>query len=301
MKTLSRKLLNFFALLALAGVAWFFNTSYHSDNINKIIYSFIAVAIGYFLFKIVLEEGVWKRIHELKTRYSFRKTTSILFIVLSIFILLRIWVIDPSTLLVTYGILTAGIAFALQDVVKNFAGGLIIFITRIYHIDHRIEVNNIRGDVIDIGLFYTTLLEIGEWVNGDQATGRILIIPNGYALSYPVRNYTKDHRFIWDEISMPLTYKSNWKKAVKNVQEIINKETAEITKIAESEITHLQEKYFISKRDIQPKVFVVMTDKSIMLRIRYITDVRERRLLNDKLTKIILNMIMATKDIRISI
>jgi len=291
---------NVTAIFGLALVAWVINIAYASVSINKIIYSFVAISVAYFLFKIVLEEVISKRIRESKARYTFKKTTSILFIILSTFLILNIWVIDPAALLVSYGILTAGIAFALQDVLKNFTGGLIIFFNKLYHIDDRIQVNLIYGDVIDIGLFYTSLLEIGEWVNGDQATGRIVTIPNAYAITFPVHNYTKDHHFIWDEISLPLTYKSNWKKAVKNIQKIINDETSDITKIAEEEITKLQEKYFLSKRDMQPMVFVVPMEKCVMLRVRYISDVRERRLLNNKITKLILNMVMDSKDIRVA-
>ena len=120
---MSKKLVNVTAIFGLALVAWVINIAYASVSINKIIYSFVAISVAYFLFKIVLEEVISKRIRESKARYTFKKTTSILFIILSTFLILNIWVIDPAALLVSYGILTAGIAFALQDVLKNFTGG----------------------------------------------------------------------------------------------------------------------------------------------------------------------------------
>lgn len=295
-----RKFLDLIAFFFLALVAWVVDMNYHYADSNKVIYSFIAISISYFIFKIVFEGVISKRIHELRIRYTFKKTTSILFIVLSIAILAHIWIIDTSALLVTFGVLTAGIAFALQDVVKNFAGSLAIFISGIYYVDNRIEVNNVCGDVIDVGLFYTSLLEIGKWVGGDQATGRIITIPNGYVLSYPVYNYSKDHGFIWDEISIPLTHESNWEKAVKSIQNAVDKETMEIQRVAEREILNLQEKYFISKRNTQTMVFVAPTDKYIMLHVRYITEVRERRTISDRLTKLILNIITDSEDMQIS-
>ncbi len=62
---------------------------------------------------------------------------------------------------------------------------------------------------MDIGVLYTTITEVGEWINGNQATGRLSIIPNSNVLTNNVNNFTKDHNFIWDEISLPITYDSD--------------------------------------------------------------------------------------------
>lgn len=239
-----KKFINIVILAGLAGFTWFINIYYQTLDLTKITYSLIGIAVSYGIFKLMLEEGVAKQIKESKTRYSFRKTTSILFIAISFIIVLRIWIINPQALLVAYGLFAAGVAISLQDVFKNFAGGLAIFITSVYRVGDRIEVNSKRGDVIDIGLFYTTLLEIGEWVGGDQATGRIIMLPNGSVLSAPINNYSKDHHFIWDELSIPITYDSNWKKAVKDIEKIVKKETLEAAEVAERGIYELTEKYF---------------------------------------------------------
>jgi len=295
-----KKLLNLVLFSGIALTAWFINLNYQNTDLVKIFHSFTAIAVIYLVLKVFLEGTVSKKITESRTRYSFRKTTQIFFILVASIVVLRIWVPNPQALLVAYGLFAAGVAISLQDIFKNFAGAITILVSSVYKVGDRIEVDSKLGDVIDIGLFYTTILEIGEWVNGDQATGRIMMIPNGQVLSIPIKNYTKDHNFIWDEISLPVTYGSDWQKAITLIEEIIKNETESATKSAENQINKLQERYFLSKRNIEPKIFVTPTDNWIMLRARYVAEVRDRRSVNSELSKNILETISGVKDITIA-
>lgn len=295
-----RKYFTFLALAVLSGLTWYVDRQFENVDLKKVFYSLLAVTASYLLFKLVLEGLVSRRIKDSKTRYSFRKTAQILFVVVSFIFVLRIWVPNPQALLVAYGLVAAGVAIALQDVFKNFAGALAILLSGIYRVGDRIEVNSRLGDVIDIGLFYTTLIELREWVDGDQTTGRITSLPNGQVLNSPVHNYTKDHNFLWDEIALPVTHDSNWKKAMEIIQSVVEEETSEITHRAEREISQLEEKYYLSKRNIEPAVFVTPTDNWILLRIRYVVDVRERRLVRNELSKRMLERIQRTPDITIA-
>lgn len=297
------RFLIFVILLVIAGLAWVVNLKYpdvDAINLVKVSYSFTAIAVSYLFLKLLLAEFVSNRIKDQKTRYTFRKTTQTLFLLISFIIVLRVWVVDPQALLVAYGLVAAGVAIALQDVFKNFAGAFTILTSDIYSVGDRIEVNSKYGDVMDIGLFYTTLLEIREWVDGDQATGRITMLPNGQILSSAVNNYTKDHQFMWDELSVPITYESDWKKAIAVIEGIIQKETASVTKKAEKEISHLSQKYYLSKRNIEPKIYVTPTDNWIMLRARYVVDPRNRRIVQSKLFTLALEALQNTPEVAIA-
>lgn len=294
------KFITFLVLVGFAGLAWSLNIRYENVDLEKLFYSFTAIAFSYLFLKLLLEEIVAKRIREQKSRYTFRKTTQILFLIVSFIIILRIWIVNPQALLVAYGLVAAGVAIALQDVFKNFAGAISIFVTDIYKVGDRIEVDKKYGDVIDIGLFYTSLLELREWVDGDQATGRITLIPNGKVLGSAVNNYTKDHQFIWDELSLPITYDSNWQKAIEIIEEVVKKETVDATKKAEREISKLEEKYYLSKRNIEAKTYIVPTDNWIMLRVRYVVNTRDRRIVQNDLLKLILRLVQEAPDITIA-
>ena len=295
-----KKIVSLLALIIITGIFWFAQFQYPNIYLEKGFYTFLAITIIYFVFKSVIEETVVRNIKEAKARYSFRKTVSILYIVGIVLVLIRIWVEHTQTLLVSYGLIAAGIAIALQDFFKNFVGGIIIFVTGIYRVGDRIELNAKIGDVIDIGILYTTLLELREWVAGDQATGRLTIMPNGLVLSGIVNNYTKDNNFIWDELELPITYDSDWKEAVTTIRRVVGAETKTMADEAEQEILKLGEKYYLTIRAVEPEIYLTLTDNWIAFHIRYITDVRKRRVIRNTLGQLILEELRKSGTVKIA-
>lgn len=294
------RLISFFLLLIVAGLLWLANTEYPHESLQKGFYTFVVFSAVFFFFKLILEESVSKKIKEPRARYSFRKTISLLYMVVLLIAIITIWVPNPEALLVAYGLVAAGIAIAMQDLFKNVAGGLILLFMKLYRVGDRIEIGSSYGDVIDIDIMYTTLLEIRQWVDGDQATGRLVVVPNGGIISGTVKNYTKDNNFIWDEIWVPITYGSDWRKASSILADVAKKETRETAQKAQKEMSKIQEKYYLSGRQVDPKVFMVLTDNWISLSLRYVTDVRERRAVNAKLQKLILDKFEKSKNIKIA-
>jgi len=302
-RNMLRKILVSISLISITATLWFTNYQYpnfYSFFIVKGLYTFLALTIIYIIFRVVFEEVVVKRMKQAKMRYSFKKTISILYVLIFLFAFIAIWIEQTETILISYGLIGAGIAVSLQDVFKNFAGGITIFSTGIYRVGDRVEINGKTGDVMDIGVLYTTMMEIGVWVDGNQTTGRISIIPNSNVLTNNVNNFTKDHNFIWDEISLPITYDSDWKNASQVILEIVNKQTETIAAQAEKEITKLGEKYYLPKKPVEPVIFLTITDNWINLNIRYVTDTKERRIIRDRLSKLILGEIEKAKNITIA-
>jgi len=296
---MKRKLLIFSVLVLLSAgvgaVAYVINDPLVTD-----IFSTSLVLTGtYFFFQIIIGLFIIRRITDLKTRYTANKVISVLSIVFIIAICLRIWVTDTSSLIVSYGIIGAGLAFALQDVFKNFVGGILIMISSIYRVGDRISIDEKFGDVMDIGVMSTTLMEIRGWVSGDQPSGRLLMIPNGLVINHPLYNYTRDHSFIWDEISIPLTYDSDWRLAKDLILGIVIQETASMTMQADEEIERIGEKYYLPKKVVEPSAYITLTDNWITLDVRYVSDARSRRLLRTRLSELILSAI--EKDDRITI
>jgi small-conductance mechanosensitive channel len=297
---MKKRIILLIAFVLASALFWFANSRYPHVHLQRGFWTFIAFAVVYFLFALVFQEAGIKRIKTPKTRYSFKKTISILNLVVFLMVVVTIWVENIQGLLVAYGLIGAGVAIALQDFFKNLLGGIIIFVTGIYRVGDRIEISSKYGDVIDIGLLYTTLMEIKEWVAGDLPTGRLTTIPNGYVISNTINNFTKDHNFIWDEINVPITYDSDWKEAVTVIQGIVSRETKNVTDQAEKELSSLEEEYYFSKQAVEPSIFLTLTDNWITFNIRYITEVRQRRLLHNKLSRMILNEIQKSKNIKIA-
>jgi small-conductance mechanosensitive channel len=288
-------------LLVVAALVFIINLQYLPHQyFPKIFYSLIALAIVYLLFKVIVEGTAVRHIKDSKSRYAARKTISIVYVIIFFVVFGVIWIEDAQSLVVVYGLLAAGIAIALQDLFKNFAGGMIILLNRPYSVGDRIEIDNKYGDVMDIGIMYTTIMEMRGWVDGDQATGRITLIPNGAIIGNPVSNYTKDHNFIWDELKIPLTYDSDWNEAITRVMKIVKSETGAIIKKAAKDISRLEEKYYLDTKPTDPAVFLKITDNWIELGIRYITETRQRRVISDKINRMLLETISKSDNIKIA-
>jgi small-conductance mechanosensitive channel len=273
--------------------------AYPDIYLERVFYTSLTISLVY-LFFLVVESLTLRRIKDERERYSFRRTVAFLKILVTGVILLRVW-IDTNYIFVAYGIVGAGIAVALQDLFKNFVGGILIIFSNPYRIGDRVEISETMGDVIDIGILTTRMLEIhARDVKGDQATGRIVIVPNGHVLSSRVFNYTVDHSFVWDEISIPITYGSDWRRAVTLILDIVGQETAVTAGRAAWEIGRIGERYYLPKRDVEPSVYLTLTDNWIAFDIRYVTDVRMKRATKDELSRKLLAAIEAADGITIA-
>jgi small-conductance mechanosensitive channel len=289
----------FFILILVAGALWAASVTYGSPLVFQLFLTVLAGAAVYLIYVLVAEYAAIRMIKDPKTRYSLRKAALIISIAVLLVVGIRIWIEDTQALLVSYGIFAAGLAIALQDVFKNFAGGILVVAGGLYRVGDRVEAGGVFGDVMDIGLFFTTVMEIGEWVGGDQPTGRITSVPNGGAISGAIHNYTRDHNFIWDEISVPVKYTSDWRRASARFLEIVRNETAETVGRADSEIERIGERYYLPKKDVEPAVFLSFNDNWITFEIRYVAEVRTRRKVRDRLSRLILEEIERAGDIEI--
>ena len=275
-------------LVTATVIAFLFSQVYPSPAGEQVFSTLLSITIIFSLFSIVLDTLIRRQISDSRSKYTATKVISVIESVLMLAAVALIWVRDLQALTVFFGIIGAGVAIALQDVFKNFAGSLTILLTRVYGVGDRIEIDGRYGDVMDIGIMNTTLMEIREWVAGDQPTGRLIIIPNGQVLTKSVQNFSRDHSFLWDEIQIPITYESNWRRAIEILTGIAQQETGEISQVAEIEIERIGEKYFLPKKDIQPAVYVTLTDNWILLSVRFVTYVRERRVVRARLNQLIL-------------
>lgn len=297
---MAREILTFILLLIATVIVWAVNLTYGNVYLQNLFTVLLVATATYLVFEILLIKVGSGRISDKRTRYTLNKVFYVLSIIIFLVISTLLVVSDPSSLLVALGIIGAAIAFALQDVFKNFVGSIIIMGGSLFRVGDRIEIEGFYGDVMDIGLMNSTLMEIREWVDGDQATGRISLVPNGLVISHTVQNYTKDHSFIWDEIFIPVTYNSDWRKAIAIVSEVISREADEVTQRAEEEIERLGEKYYLSRSVTQPAVYLKFTDNWIALYARYTVDVRSRRVVNTRLSRLILERLEAEPEITVA-
>lgn len=289
----------FFLLLLIGSIAYFDYFIEYNKNLTSVLYSVVLLLFAY-LANIFTENLIIRRIHETKERYTLRKAFSTIISILAFGAILAIWFQETTTLVIAYGLLSAGVAIALQDVLKNVAGGIIIIFTSPFKAGDRIQVDDDAGDVLDIKFFYTTIMEIHEWIDGDQYSGRLIQIPNSFILNRSVKNYTKDFSFIWNELHLMLSYDSNWKKTREIVLKIANEVTGPFEQSAKRELITMGKKYLIHPSDVEEKIYTKITDNWIDMRLRYVVDPRKARYIGNELNEKIIEAFNAEKDIKIA-
>lgn len=176
-----------------------------------------------------------------------------------------------------FGLIGAGLAFALKEPLLSIAGRLSIWFGHLYRVGDRIEFQNMAGDVIGIGVFYTRMLEIGNWIGGDQATGRIVQFPNASVYQHPVYNYTQNFSYIWDELILPVTYASDVAAATEILVQTGKQYTRDFLEPAAAEIEKLRSNFLLPDLTLDPKVYTRVTSNYVELTMRYLVEPRKRR------------------------
>lgn len=219
---------------------------------------------------------VFRRTEDLKTRYSWRKISGYFLYFLLAIISIPLWIDNGGGLTTYLGLVSAGIAISLKDPLTNLVGWAFILLRHPFRVGDRIQIGENAGDVIDIRIFQFSLMEIGNWVDADQSTGRIIHIPNGLIFTLPLANYTYGFNYIWNEIPIIITFESNWEKAKELLMEIAEKHNSAPDQTSSQE-TVVDEEYFIFYKYLTSTVYTMVTDSGVELTIRYLCDPRQRR------------------------
>ncbi len=215
-------------------------------------------------------------------------------------VVLLIWLGPSADLTVAMGIVGAGVAFASQEVIGSFAGYLNIVTGSLYRIGDRVRIGAVTGDVVDISILRTTVMEIGEWVRADQYTGRVVSVANRVVFSDPVFNYTQRWAYLWDEIVVPVTYESDWRRAEELMLEHAREYTSNLRAQAAAELEALGERYPLAKATVDPTLYLVMTDNWIEMTLRYVVAARDRRQVRAELHRELLQHFAEEENITVA-
>jgi small-conductance mechanosensitive channel len=259
-------------------------------NDPLIIQLIIAVAgvVVIRLLAALLTRWAGRFVKDSQARYRIRKVSALISYLVIILFLAVVFRERLGGLAIALGVAGVGIAFALQEVITSIAGWAAINFANFYKTGDRIQLGGIKGDVIDIGILRTTLMELGEWVKSDLYTGRIVRIANSFVFKEPVFNYSVDFPFLWDEITVPVTYASEHRLAREILEKIIHTVIEEYSAYAKQAWKDIVKKYMVEEAMIDPVVTLVCTDNWIEFTVRYITDFKLRRSTKNRLFSLIL-------------
>jgi small-conductance mechanosensitive channel len=236
----------------------------------------------------VLEKTLPPRFGRADARYKVRKLIAFSGY-LSILLFLAILFEDRlGRLSFAIGVVGAGVAVALQDVVASIAGAFSIGFSKLYAVGDRVQIGDTRGDVIDIGLLRTTLMETGNWVSQDLYNGRIARIPNSTVLRGSVFSYSQGFRFVWDEINVLFKITSDCQLAKAMLLQAANEAIGEYLVEAQSSWKVMSDNYESANPPLEPTVALVVNAGSLEFTVSYVVNYTKRTAMKDQLfTKIV--------------
>ena len=234
-----------------------------------------------------------------RTVFWTRQVISLVLFAALVLGLVSVWFDDAASFATVGALFTAGIAVALQRVITAFAAYIIILRGSTFSIGDRIVMGAVRGDVIALDPFQTTIMEMGEtiaeqpdapavWVHGRQFTGRIVTVNNGVIFDQPVYNYTRDFPYIWDEIVLPIPYDGDDERAERIMLDAVREFAVNADSVAHDAKVRLQQRYGLDMPDIAPCSFYRMTDNWIEIAVRFLVPDHGARAAKDAMYRRIL-------------
>ena len=224
----------------------------------------------YLLFSRVLVPRVMVKDHQIVGR----RVTGYLCSFAALVALVTFFFEDLRSVATILGIASAAVVIALQDMCSAFAGWFVIMSGHKFAVGHRVEIDGQRGDVIDIQLLRTTLVEINNWLGVDEPTGRILVVPNSFVFRSKFFNSTYLHPFVWSKIDITVTYETPASEAEALFRRVLEEETREEFDAAREAAKSLEHTYGVADAVYQPKLYVYIADSGLQYRLVFCSHCR---------------------------
>ncbi len=242
----------------------------------KLLVSLVAV-VALMVGRRLLLRVVEARIDSGAVLYRWSKASGYAAFLLGLLVIVQVWFSALRSLGTFLGLVSAGLAIALKDLVADVAGWAFILWRKPFELGDRIQIGAQAGDVVDIRVFAFTMMEIGNWVSADQSTGRVIHVPNAKVFTEPLANYTSGFSFLWNELGVLVTFESDWRRAKAILREIAESQTQSASQEAEAKLKRTSKRFLIHYTRFTPAVYTSVRDSGVMLTIRYLCHPRQRR------------------------
>ncbi len=258
------------------------------------------VMLGVWLIRRVGRLFIGRTVEDRMAQYRWGKTIVYLTMTLAMVLIIAIWVDGLSQVGTFLGLVSVGVAIALKDVLVDIAGWLILITKPPFEVGDRIQIGPHSGDVVDTSLLHFHLLEIGNWVDSDQGTGRLIRIPNSKILTDPIANYTSEFPFLWHEIPVVITFESDWRRAKKLFLEMVTEASVETSQRAAESLRKRPSRMLMRMGIMTATVYTSVLDHGICLSMRFLTDPRRRRGFDQTLWEGVLDLLSNEPNIQLA-
>ena len=244
--------------------------------IENILISLLIIVLA-FLVRWITVGILSRKLADVKEKYYWIRAAKYFISIVSFILLVVVWISEFQSFATFFGLIAAALTIALKDLFVNMAGWIFIITRKPFQLGERIQVGEHRGDVIDIRIFQFTINEIGNWVDADQSTGRIIHIPNGKVFTEPQANFNQGFSHIWHEINVLVTFETNWQKTKQILTEIVNKHASTLSEEAKKTLVEASKKYMIIYNQLTPIVYTKVKESGIQFSMRFLITPHRRR------------------------
>jgi small-conductance mechanosensitive channel len=278
----------------------------NAENGAKLLFTLVFVAVVVVLARLVVAAvlRLLRRHPNERVPFWTRQAINLATAAVLLVGLASIWFDDPARLATAMGLVTAGLAFALQKVVTAVAGYFVILRGKTFNVGDRIRMGGVRGDVVALGFTQTTIMEMGQpppvqkdepamWVQSRQYTGRIVTVSNSTIFDEPVYNYTRELPYIWEEMSLPIPYDANRERVEQILLDAAGRHTADVRDIGEEALRELERRWRTTAASFAPRVYWRLTDSWLELTVRFVARDHGMRELKDALSRDVLHALDA--------
>jgi len=258
----------------------------------------VVIIIVLIIVRRIAMQLIDRNVTNVSARFRWRKTLQYIQYGIGFILIGGIWSQSFGSLATVIGLASAGLAIALSAPLTNLAAWAYIVIRQPFNVGDRIQIGDVKGDVIDRRIFQIVMLEIGEWVDAEQSTGRVMYVPNQMVFSRPLSNYSTGIGYIWNEVSMEITFESDWRKAKGILQDIANRIDAPVLDPARHGLDEAAKRYPIMYQSLEPIVYLKVVENGVKLSVRFLCEPRQRRTTEEEFWENVLSAFSEHEDIQ---
>ncbi|MEI1278642.1 mechanosensitive ion channel domain-containing protein [Leptospira venezuelensis] len=210
-------------------------------------------------------------------RYNRRRVTRILFVVVGAVSLLPVIFSGLSYLPTVMGLAGAGIVISLKDITLNYVGWLLIHGSNGFEVGDRIEIEGIKGDVVNIGINRFTLMELSPDPKSEQSTNRLVHLPNHTIILHKVYVVKEKMGFVWDEFRIKIPHSADWEAAERILNGILKNGSIIDQHKIDYSVRELSKNYLVRLGKTTPIVYMNVEEGGVLFSLRYLTHIKEKR------------------------
>ncbi len=262
---------------AVAELEAYFANAGSGAIISNVFWS-LAVIVALLLARRALGSVLDKRLSDAAGRYRWHKALRTATWVVIGVIVAAIWLDGVSGLATIVAVVAAGLAIALRDPIVDLGGWLYISTRHPLRVGDRVSIAGERGDVVDIGLFVLSLMQLGDGVSGPrQTTGRLVLVPNKFIFTQPLVNESLVFDYIWREIPVVVTFESDWQRAKQILIDAVQRHSSHLTPAAEAQTRAAVTQYMVAQGSFEPRVYTRAVSHGVELTMRFLSEIRRPR------------------------